>query len=578
MENDLEGILDISQSLIDSLTAWSETATWFIVAAVVLSAALFISYRARKRILFGEWINRYDSEQTELGKSIADLLLFKLRYIKRTHELSSAKISLWNTFEDIPSFRQNLDKEIDLLASVQLGNYGKLISGTFTFLFRLFPLFIKPASLSGNISLFGEKKTIIHISLENYSPRKWFKHENLLWEKEIPEKNNEDISEMNQEDIPEVIEEMAYRIYIDLTGGDLFKSWQCFMYFTKGLRSYLNYTELKRGSDLEDAEEQYLKALEYEETNPVVKYNLGVLKYYQYQNHLNDEAILCFRQALNCNDRNLRARASSAMANALGQKYSRYKTGKPNSLDTIKEAVEYAERSVALNKKLDSAYKALAYTYHQLGEALAAREGNSPDVITDPDHRSTELRTLAIQQYKRTLKINRKHFMASNNLANLYLEWAIQLRGQSTEHSWFTTLKYRFTEYYTQQLIIDRTYFLKKAAYYCEEALKVNPSYQFAFDNLGNVWYERKDYNKSYSAYQNALLYAPLYAEAHNDLAMLFLVKEYEGNDRQKAFEQHKEALLCVKDELKRKEKLITIFKNRMKELQIPLEEYPVQD
>jgi tetratricopeptide (TPR) repeat protein len=566
MENDLEGILDISQSLIDSLTAWSETATWFIVAAVVLSAALFISYRARKRILFGEWINRYDSEQTELGKSIADLLLFKLRYIKRTHELSSAKISLWNTFEDIPSFRQNLDKEIDLLASVQLGNYGKIISGTFTFLFRLFPLFIKPASLSGNINLFGEKKTIIHISLENYSPQKWFKHENLLWEKDFPE--------MSMEDIPDVIEEMAYRIYIDLTGGDLFKSWQCFMYFTKGLRSYLNYTELKRASDLEDAEEQYLKALEYEETNPVVKYNLGVLKYYQYKNDMNDEAILCFKQALNCNDRNLRARASSAMANALGQKYSRYKTGKPNSLDTIIEAVDYAERAVALNKKLDSAYKALAYTTHQLGEALAAREGNNLSVITDPDHRSTKLRISAIQHYKRTLRINKKHFMASNNLANLYLEWAIQLRAQPAEVSWLTTWKYRLTEFYTQQVIIDRTYFLKKAVYHCEEALKVNPSYQFAFDNLGNAWYERKDYNKSYSAYQNALLYAPSYAEAQNDLAMLFLVKEYEGYDLQRAFERHKEALMCVKDELKRKEKLITIFKNRMLELQIPVEEY----
>ena len=84
------------------------------------------------------------------------------------------------------------------------------------------------------------------------------------------------------------------------------------MYFTRGLRSYLNYTELKRQSDLEDAENLYLQALEFENTNPVVKYNLGVLKYYQYQDHLNDEAIACFRQALNCNDRNLRARASSA--------------------------------------------------------------------------------------------------------------------------------------------------------------------------------------------------------------------------------------------------------------------------
>jgi tetratricopeptide (TPR) repeat protein len=494
--------------------------------------------------------------------------LFKLRYIKRTHELSSTKISLWNTFEDIPSFRQNLDKEIDLLASVQLGNYGKIISGTFTFLFRIFPMFIKPASLIGTINLYGAKKTILHISLDNYSPRKWLKNESLLWEKVK--------DEMEKEDIPDVIEEMAYRIYIDLTGGDLFKSWQCFMYFTRGLRSYLNYTELKRPDDLKDAEQQYLKALEFENTNPVVKYNLGVLKYYQYQNNLNDEAIACFKQALNCNDRNLRARASSAMANALGQKFTRYKTGKPDSLETLLEAIDYAHRSVALNKKLDSAYKSLAYTTHQLGEALAAKEKNAPEIVADYEHKSTRTRISAIYYYKKTLKLNRKHFMAQNNLANLYLEWAMQLKGGQTSASFFRTLKFRLKESFTRQVIIDRNYFLKKAIYHCEEALKVNPSYQFAFDNLGNAWIERKDYNKAYSAFQNAVLYAPNYAEAINDMAMLFLIKEFEGYDLVRAEEKHQEALSVLKDEEKRKEKLIATYKKRKAELQIPDKENPV--
>jgi tetratricopeptide (TPR) repeat protein len=567
-DSNLKGILDLSQSIVDLMSGWSQLATYIFIAFLILAIALIISYRARKRILFGAWTNRYDPSDSELGKSIADLLLFKLRYIKRTHELSSTKISLWNTFEDIPSFRQNLDKEIDLLASVQLGNYGKIISGTFTFLFRIFPMFIKPASLIGTINLYGAKKTILHISLDNYSPRKWLKNESLLWEKVK--------DEMEKEDIPDVIEEMAYRIYIDLTGGDLFKSWQCFMYFTRGLRSYLNYTELKRPDDLKDAEQQYLKALEFENTNPVVKYNLGVLKYYQYQNNLNDEAIACFKQALNCNDRNLRARASSAMANALGQKFTRYKTGKPDSLETLLEAIDYAHRSVALNKKLDSAYKSLAYTTHQLGEALAAKEKNAPEIVADYEHKSTRTRISAIYYYKKTLKLNRKHFMAQNNLANLYLEWAMQLKGGQTSASFFRTLKFRLKESFTRQVIIDRNYFLKKAIYHCEEALKVNPSYQFAFDNLGNAWIERKDYNKAYSAFQNAVLYAPNYAEAINDMAMLFLIKEFEGYDLVRAEEKHQEALSVLKDEEKRKEKLIATYKKRKAELQIPDKENPV--
>ena len=566
-DSNLEGILDLSQSIMDLITGWSQLATYIFVVSIIVVIALIISYRARKRILFVAWTNRYDPADTELGKSIADLLLFKLRYIKRTHELSSTKISLWNTFEDIPSFRQNLDKEIDLLASVQLGNYGKIVSGTFTFLFRIFPMFIKPASLIGTINLYGAKKTILHISLDNYSPRKWLKNESLLWEKV---ENN-----LEKEDIPDVIEEMAYRIYIDLTGGDLFKSWQCFMYFTRGLRSYLNYTELKRQSDLEGAEKLYLQALDYESTNPVVKYNLGVLKYYQYQDHLNDEAIACFRQALNCNDRNLRARASSAMANALGQKQTRFKTGKPNSLETLLEAIEYANRSVALNKKLDSAYKSLAYTTHQHAEALAAKENNAPEIVSDYEHKSTKTRISAIHYYKKTLKLNQKHFMAQNNLANLYLEWAIQLRGGQTSASFFRTWKFRLKESLTQQVIIDRNYFLKKAIYHCDEALKVNPSYQFAFDNLGNAWYERKDYNKAYSAFQNAILYAPNYAEAINDLAMLFLVKEFEGNDPLRAYERHREALSVLKDEPKRKEKLVKAFKKRLADLELTEKDCP---
>ena len=369
MDDIVKNSLEVSQGFIDLLVAgFAEILSFTLIALVVVSFVLFISYKARKRIIFSPWVNRFDPNDTELGKSIADLLLFKLNYIKRTHVLSSSKESLWNTFQDIPSFRQNLDKEIDLLASLQLGNYGKIVSGIYSILFKIIPIFIKPASLSGSINSYGDKKAILHISLDNYSPKKWFKYESLFWEIEK--------DALPKEKIPELIEEIAYRIYIDLSGGDLFKSWECFMYFTQGLRSYLNYIELNRQADLDDAESLYQKALEYELNNPVVKYNIGVLKYYQFQDKLNNEAIECFRQAINCNDINLRARALCGMANAYGQKQTRFKTGKSNSFETLIDAMEFANKALLLNNKLDSAYRALAYIYHQYAEALAALANN----------------------------------------------------------------------------------------------------------------------------------------------------------------------------------------------------------
>jgi len=561
MKKTLENILENLKGFLNVFQEWGEIIIYFLLAISVLVISFYLFSKIRKKILFNSWINRFDQDDKELGKSIGDLLLFKLRFIKRTHQISSYKISLWNTFEDIPSFRQSLGKEMDLLASVKLGNYGKIVAGILTFLFKLVPLFIKPAALNGSINKYGEKRTIFQISLDNYNPKKWFKFENLLWEKEEPN--------LTKEQIPDIIEEMAYKIYIDLTGGDLFKSWECFKHFTMGLRSYLNYTELKRTSDLKEAEKHYNKALEFEKNNPVVTYNLGVLKYYQYKNDLNDEAISLFGMAMNCTDINLRARALCGLANAYAQKHGRFKTGKPNSFETLLDAIEYGEKAVLLNDKLDSAFKALAYANHQYGEALATLSNNSKSVVEDPNHRANKHRIFAEKCYKKAIQLNKEHFIAQNNLANMYLEWATTLEQSKSSKSIFVIWILNFKKLFNQKFIINRAYLLKKAIDHCEEALKINPSYHFAHDNLGNAYYENENYIKARNSFRNALLYMPTYAEAMNDLAMIYLVHDFDGHDISKAKSWHKEALdlLDKNKEKKRIEKLKNVFNKRMKTL-----------
>ncbi|MEX2592278.1 MAG: tetratricopeptide repeat protein [Anditalea sp.] len=357
MDDILKSAVEVSQGFLGLPNGWSILATNVLVVVGVLLLGLFLSYKARKRILFNPWVNRYDPEDTELGKSIADLLLFKLRYIKRTHELSGSKLSLWNTFQDIPSFRQNLDKEIDLLASVQLGNYGKIVTGTFAFLFKIFHF----------------------------------------------------------------------------------------------LLSLLPF--------------------------PAVSTSMGKRKLY----------FIC----------------------------------------------------------------------------------HSTITVPKSEDKSTKYRINAIHYYEKTIELNKKHYVAHNNLANLYLEWAIQLKGQKVSSSILRNIKLKVKEYTTNKLIIDKAELLKKAISHCEEALKINPVYHIAFDNLGNAYYELGNFNKAYMAYQNALVYDPEYPEATNDQAMLFLVKEFEGFDENKAKERYKEALELVKEEGNRKKKLVEVFEKRKSTLNI---------
>ena len=295
-------------------------------------------------------------------------------------------------------------------------------------------------------------------------------------------------------------------------------------------------------------------------------YNLGVLKYYQYENDLNDEAISLFGIAMNCIDINLRARALCGLANAYAQKHGRFKTGKPNSFETLLDAIEYGEKAVLLNNKLDSAFKALAYANHQYGEALVTRSNNSKSVVEDPDHEANKHRIFAEKCYKKAIQLNKEHFIAQNNLANMYLEWATTLQQPKSSKSIFTIWVLKFKKLFNQKFIINRAYFLKKAIDHCEEALKINPSYDFAHDNLGNAYYENENYIKARNSYRNALLYAPTYAEAKNDLAMIYLVPDFDGHDISKAKSWHKEALdlLDKNKEKKRREKLTNIFNKRM--------------
>jgi tetratricopeptide (TPR) repeat protein len=322
---------------LQSLEKWIEIfyriAVILFLAAFLVLLLLSLMGLHRKKILFRAWINRYDGEDKEFGKSIGDLLLFDLQTIKIIHDRSARVLSLWNPNEDIPSFKQGLEQDVELIASVELGNYGKIINSLASFFLKVVPFIIKPALLNGSINKYGEKKILLMVTLDNYrmkrgvSLQKKSKNNTLVWK---IEKEN-----LKKEQIPELLEEIAYRIYIDLTGNDLFKSWECFRAYTKGMQKYISYTELQKDNYFDEATKLYNEALDLEPNNPVVCYNKGIMKYYKYEDKENTEAVELFKKALNSSDIQLQARARTGLTNGLVMQYDRFNKKKITLLEEV---------------------------------------------------------------------------------------------------------------------------------------------------------------------------------------------------------------------------------------------------
>jgi tetratricopeptide (TPR) repeat protein len=505
--------------------------TWLpLFAFLVVLTAIVVYWRSRKQILFESWVNMFDSKDTDTGRSVGDLLLFKIGYIKNVHQKSAGAIGNWNVYRDVPAFRQSLDDDVKLLASAELGKYGSFVTAVSMVLFRLLPMMFRPARLKGSIHKHGSRLQLL-ATLEAGSDSKWRNSSTSLWE--VVQENSSD------EQLPAAVEELAFRIYLDLTREEIFKTWEAFQAYTRGLASYISYIDLQRTPDAEKARTAYQEALAIEPQNPAIKYSLGVLLYYQWNAKGNDEAIDFFRGALASSQSVLRAYANSGLANALLMKYHRYNVHDPV---LIEDAVFYAQRAVELAPDLDMSNRALGFACHQLSEGEAA----SPDPAIRK--KSAINRDLAIKHYQRSYEINPKNFPAHNNLANLYLEWAIRDRVENPSRS-------------------ERNF--KNAIRECEEALAINAQYHMAYDNMGNAYYELHQFDKAAEAFKNAVRYKSDYPEGTNDQAALLLEPGFAGRNVAEALRYHQEALALIPqpEQQKQRLKLCTLFGKRWQRL-----------
>ena len=191
--------------------------------------------------------------------------------------------------------------------------------------------------------------------------------------------------------------------------------------------------------------------------------------------------------------------------------------------------------AITLDPQMDGAAKAYAYACHQMSEFQEA-SGLPADRLAAERNRET-----AIAHYRRAYALNPHHYIAHNNLANLYLEWAKRTADGSLK-------RIR----------------LQSAIAECQAALKINPAFVFAHDNLANTYFALGRFADASSSYKDALQYKPDYPEAKNDLARLHLEPQFEGYDIEQAFLHHHDALAVIKDAPAQREKLCRQFVSRV--------------
>ncbi len=521
---------EFTEALTNAVTWLGETLPLLGVALVFLIACI-VYFRSRKNIIFEAWVNMTEEDKSQVGRRVADLLLFKLRFVKRIHEQGSRKLETWQPNREMPAFRQTLDEDIQLLGSVELGKYGSVVSMIVMFVLKLVPMMFRPARLRGSIHSYGKQLRLL-ATLEQAGGENRQSGSVNLWEVVRTQDSDELLAE--------TVEELAYRIYLDLSSDGLFKSWEAFRDYTNGMARYVSWIDLERDNDFVEAGKLYRAALKLEPKNPAIKYNLALLLYFHWTAKDNEEALTLFQGALNAPDLSLKARALSGLASAQAMKFCRYNIQDPRLLQ---DAIMHGHSAITIGPEIDGAHKAYALACHQWSEHLGRTGGPAAEIEAH--------RQLAISHYQRAIALNPRHYGAHNNLGNLYLEWGMTLAGDARSE------KFR----------------MAKAEF--ESSLRIHPAYHHASDNLGNTCYQegrdatqpagrKSRYAEAAQAFRNALQYEPTYPEATNDLAMLHLEPEHEPSSPAQALNLHLQALRHIADDVPHRQKLCRQFTNRL--------------
>ena len=123
------------------------------------------------------------------------------------------------------------------------------------------------------------------------------------------------------------------------------------------------------------------------------------------------------------------------------------------------------------------------------------------------------------------MRVNPRYYVAFNNLANLYLNWAVDdLAGRHER---------------------KRKHLLHLAEKLALKSIEVKPSYSHAYDNVGNVYRalgqlgETGRFDEAKQYYEEARALDTNYLAARHDLALLYLCSDWARSDYRTALRLH---------------------------------------
>ena len=513
------------------------------IMAVIAIIVVWYTWYVRRRLYFLPWDNLSNDKELDLGASFAEVFVAEVEHVRRIHEAAFRNPGLWNDRIKLPFVERSTDGFPAAIRHIER------LGGPSWFMKTLgvLPLFAPPATVRGSIHRFGN--TIrFQVVIEN-ARKPWVGVRSIVivpFDRPVgkPEKYPEDLAIF------------AHKVFLEAAQIDVFKSIEAFMHFTEALKRHLKWEVTTLPKDAEAAIAEYDTVLKEDPKNAPSLFNKAVILYTQYDPDKNQDAIDAFNAAVSCSsDVALRAQAFGGLANALCQKRQRHKQGDDT---TLKEALRYAQRGYEtafgsdaplVRGLLMARVRAILYRVHRwfapararaaivkaLAYATQVQAENRLDL--EDDHRKRlEYEDRAIAFYEEATQLNRKFTVAYSNLGYMYLERA---KGATKARAAFADLR--------------------RAKRYCTKAIRSDPSYHFAYDNLGNIQAQYAKHTTAQKAltrlrralcyYQLALSQQPSYnvamddaAKAYVSLALCTMVASDEALDEDKAREYVTEA------------------------------------
>ncbi len=497
--------------LIDAIPSWS-------IGCLIIVVVVWYGWRVRRRIYFLPWENLSTDENLNIGASLSEIFVAEIERTRRIHRAAYYNPDLWNDRVDLPFLERSADGFPAAIRHIeQLGGPGWFVKAI-----GLLPLFASPATVRGSIHRFGNNVRF-QISVEN-ARNPWIGVRPIIVASFEPPTDN-------LEEYPVYVKQFAHEVFLKLVGVETFRSTESFVHFTDALDCHLRWETRRDPQEAKAAVKEYDLVLKQDQGNAASLFNKAVILYTQYERKANKKAISAFQKAVNCKsaDVTLRAQALGGLANAFCQERQRYDD---KSDDILVRALQYAQRAYETEFGADAPIvigrfvariRSLASPIHRwfvpargrasVVKALAyanqvQAENSTKTARNEQEQQAYQER--AIELYAEATRLNRKFTVAYNNLGYLFLKRA---------------------EKATEARVAKAD--LRSAKRYIEKAIRSDPSYQHAYDNLGNIYVEYaklaqthqalKHLRRAITYFQLALSQKPTYAEALNDMAKAYV-------------------------------------------------------